>query len=188
MPRILSGVRPQTRVNPLKSDANRWFTEEVNPHGPALRAYLRAQFPLVADVDNLVQDSLLRVLSAREKGRVTSAKALLFAIGRNLALDAMRRRRLIVFEPISEIDYFSPILDATDVVESVSHQQELALLRQAISLLPQLCRQVVTLRTACGFSQREIAERLAISENTVEKQLGKGLRLCAAFFAERGMP
>jgi RNA polymerase sigma factor (sigma-70 family) len=188
MPRRSSGVGPQTQVNPLKPDATRWFTEVVNPHGPALRAYLCAQFPLVADVDDLVQESLLRVLSAREKGQVTSAKALLFAIGRNLALDAMRRRRLIAFEPISEIDRFSSFTDNIDVVESVSHQQELLLLRQAISLLPQLCQQVLTLRTAYGLSQRQIAERLVISENTVEKQLSKGLRLCVAFFAERGMP
>lgn len=142
----------------------------------------------MVDVDDLVQESLLRVLNAHARGQVTSARALLFAIGRNLALDAMRRRRIVVFEPISEVERFVRFADNVDIVESVSHQQELALLRQAISLLPSPCRQVITLRTAYGFSQRQIAERLAISENTVEKQLAKGLRLCAAFFAERGMP
>jgi RNA polymerase sigma-70 factor (ECF subfamily) len=175
-------------VNPLKSDATRWFTEELNPHGPALRAYLLTQFPSLSDVENLVQESLMRVLGAWEKGRIESAKALLFAIGRNLALDTLRRQRVVSFEPLTESSPSAVFSDDTDVVELVSRRQELALLRQAIELLPPRCRQVVTLRIALGCSQRQIAERLSISENAVEKQLANGIRLCAAYFSERGMP
>jgi RNA polymerase sigma-70 factor (ECF subfamily) len=47
---------------------------------------------------------------------------------------------------------------------------------------------VFTLRAVYGLSQREIAARLAISENTVEKQMSKGLRRCEEFFAARGLP
>jgi RNA polymerase sigma-70 factor (ECF subfamily) len=70
----------------------------------------------------------------------------------------------------------------------VSRQQELDLLREAIQSLPDRCRQVFTLRTAYGLSQREVAARLGISENTVEKQMAKGLERCTEFFARHGLP
>ncbi len=52
--------------------------------------------------------------------------------------------------------------------------QELALLAAAVEQLPARCRQVFTLRKVYGFSQKEIAERLQISENTVEQHLHEG--------------
>ena len=55
----------------------RWFAEEVQPHEPALRAYLRARFPAVGDHDDLVQETYARLLRAREQGRLTYAKAFL---------------------------------------------------------------------------------------------------------------
>jgi RNA polymerase sigma-70 factor (ECF subfamily) len=46
----------------------------------------------------------------------------------------------------------------------------------------------MTLRVAYGLSQREIAAQLGITENTVEKQMGNGIRRCTEFFARLGLP
>jgi RNA polymerase sigma factor (sigma-70 family) len=164
-----------------------WFVNEVQPHGPTLRAYLVARFPSLPDVDDLVQECMVRVLRVREKTPVDAPKALLFATARNLAIDTLRRQRVIAFEPITEITDPSVFTDTIDVAEIVSKQQEAALLTQAIQTLPEKCRQVFTLRVAFGLSQREICERLGISENTVEKQLAKGVRRCGEFFVSRGI-
>jgi RNA polymerase sigma-70 factor (ECF subfamily) len=43
---------------------------------------------------------------------------------------------------------------------------------------------VFTLRKVYGFSQKEIAERLQISENTVEQHLTKAARRCAQVLFE----
>ena len=59
------------------------------------------------------------------------------------------------------------------------HRRHLALLASAVEKLPTRCRQVFTLRKAYGFSQKEIAERMQISENTVEQHLTKAARRCA---------
>ncbi len=170
------------------TDLSAWFAAEVQPHGLALRGYLLARYPSLPDVDDLVQECLVRVLRAREAGPVASPKGLLFAVARNLALDTVRRQKVIAFEPMTENPDSSVFKDSTDVVETISKQQEFALLTQAIQTLPERCRQVFTLRTAYGLSQREIAEKLGISENTVEKQMGKGIRRCTEFFAQRGLP
>jgi RNA polymerase sigma-70 factor (ECF subfamily) len=156
----------------------------VQPHRPALRAWLLARFPTLPDVDDLVQDSFARMLQAREAGPIRSVRALLFTTARNLALDTVRRQRVVTFEPITEGTDSSVLTDNTDVIATVSKQQELELLTRAIQSLPDRCRQIFTLRTAYGCTQKQIAERLGVSESTVEKQMAHGIRLCAEFFAE----
>jgi len=176
---------PMPQQNPEQA---RWFAEEVQPHGPALRAYLLGRFPSLPDIDNIVQESLVRVLRASESARIGSAKALLFTMARNLALDVMRRQKVATFEPITETPDSSVFIDGIDVVETINKKQELALLTHAIQSLPERCRQVLTLRTAYGLSQKEIAAKLEITENTVEKQMGKGILRCREYFAHHGLP
>lgn len=167
-------------------EVSRWFATEVQPHRPALRAWLLARFPTLPDVDDIVQESLSRLVQAREVSPIRSAKALLFTTARNLALDAVRRQRVVAFEPITEDTDPTVLTDAADVVASVAKQQELELLTKAIQSLPERVRQILTLRTAYGLTQKQIAEKLAVSESTVEKQMAAGIRRCAQFFARGG--
>jgi RNA polymerase sigma factor (sigma-70 family) len=79
------------------------------------------------------------------------------------------------------------VLDERDgVSETVARNQELALLTEAIQSLPARCRQILTLRKLYGLSQREIAERLGLSESTVSNQITIGIEKCTDFFAEHG--
>jgi hypothetical protein len=47
--------RPTPALSPLSSEHARWFAEEVQPHEPSLRSYLRNTFPALPDVDDVVQ-------------------------------------------------------------------------------------------------------------------------------------
>ena len=59
-------------------------------------------------------------------------------------------------------------------------RQELKLLEEAITQLPEGCRNVLLLRKIEQLSHREIAERLSIAVSTVEKQHARALRLLRA--------
>ena len=159
-PKTRSVRRIPNPVSAPPSDQSRWFSEHVQPHEAALRAYLIARFPVLTDVDDLVQDTFSRVMRAHASGPVESPRGLLFATARNLALDALRRRQIVSFEPMAENPESSVFMDVTDVAETVSKRQELELLTEAIQELPDRCRQVFTLRAVYGLSQREIAKRL----------------------------
>jgi RNA polymerase sigma factor (sigma-70 family) len=175
-------------VNSPEPELNRWFTEEVLPHEPALRAWLRGIFPTLTDVDDLVQETYVRVLRTQASTPITSSKAFLFTTARNLALDECRHRNVIGFEPLAEFDGLHVLEDKPGVSETVCRRQELELLTQAIQSLPERCRQVLTLRKIYGLSQKEIAAQLGISEHTVEAQVGNGVRRCADFLALHGLP
>jgi DNA-directed RNA polymerase specialized sigma24 family protein len=70
-----------------------WFAKEVQPHDAQLKAYLRGAFPSVRDVDDVVQESYLRVWLARATQPIQSTRAFLFRVARNLALDFVRHER-----------------------------------------------------------------------------------------------
>ena len=168
--------------------SSRWYTEEVQVHAGTLRAWLRGSFPVLSDPDNVVQESLIRVWRARQRGAVDSPKSLLFTIARHLALDELRRRKIAPFEPLAETAGLSVLDDIDTAADQVALNQELELLTQAIQSLPPRCRQVLTLRKLRGLSQKEIAAQLGISEHTVEAQVANGVRGCAKFLARHGLP
>lgn len=173
---------------PTDSDQSRWFAEEVQPHESTLRGWLSGLFPSLPDLDDLVQESYVRLLRAREAGKVVQAKAYLFATARNAARDFFRRRRVVSIEAVGDLAD-SPVLDERPhVADAISRQQELALLAEAVRELPDRCRQTLTLRLLYGMSHKEIAVRLRISEHTVKAQLAKGMRRCSEYFEERGLP
>jgi RNA polymerase sigma factor (sigma-70 family) len=176
-------------MNTSDSDQSRWFLENLQVHAPALRSYLQGRFPMIDDIENLVQESLRRVLKARDSGEIKSPKGLLFAIARNLAFDANRRHQVIDFKPITEYSDSSVyLIDDIDIAEAICKSEEFDLLTEAIQLLPRRCRQVLTLRAVYGLPQKEIAQRLGISLNTVEKQMAKGVGRCRVYLSGFDLP
>ncbi|HRE06343.1 MAG TPA: RNA polymerase sigma factor, partial [Opitutaceae bacterium] len=172
---------------PLNTEETRWFVAEVQPHERSLRSYLSRTLPSFADVDDAVQDCYSRILHAKKKGQVRSIRPLLFAIARNAVHDFFHSRARSAAIPITETAPMAVLEDRPGVVESICRQQELALLSDAIHALPSRCREVILLRKIKGYSQREIATMLGISENTVEVLAAKGTRRCAAFLKARGL-
>jgi RNA polymerase sigma factor (sigma-70 family) len=175
-------------VSPENPESARWFAEEVQPHAGELRAWLRGRYPALADPDNLAQESLTRVWQAHQAGPVRSPKALLFTTARHLALDELRRRQIVTFEPVAEIADLPVYEDNPTAADTAARNQELEILTKAIQSLPDRCRQVLTLRKIYGLSQKEIAARLGIAEHTVEAQVATGMRKCAVFLARFGLP
>lgn len=163
---------------PTDCDQARWFAEHVQPHEPMLRAWLQSRFPQSDEVDDILQESYLRILQARQHQDLQSPKAFLYAVARNFALDRLRRRQVAgvpVFSSVESLD----LLDETDgIPETVARNQELELLTEAIQSLPERCRQIFTLRKIYGLSQDDIATKFGISKNTVSAQLTKGVQRC----------
>lgn len=151
-----------------------------------LRGWLQARFPTLPDIDDLVQDAYTRLLRAHETGPIACVKAFLFVTARNLALNSLRHLRVERPYRVQEIDPLSVLDDTASVPESVARAEDFQLLVQAIQSLPARCRQIMTLRKIYGLSQREVADRLNISEHTVEAQGAIGLAKCIKFFRRHG--
>lgn len=160
----------------------RWFAEEVHPHEEALRNWLRTRFSALPDRDDLIQDIYIRLWKARAQGPIDCPKAFLFTSARNLALNRLRH---LHYEPNLGENFRSTVLDERPYIpDQVSRREERALLSQALQSLPEKCREVFVLRRIYGYSQKEIAARLGLSEKTVENQCVTGMKKVSLFFRQ----
>lgn len=164
-----------------------WFATELAPHGPALRAYLHGLVD-PSEIDDIEQETYVRVLRAYERGPIQHPRGLLFATARNAVHDLFRRRATANTISVTEFISSRVLDNAPDAAEVASRRQETDLLAMAINELPPRCREILVLRKFENLSHREIAERLGISVNTVEVQLSKALHRCQEFFARHGLP
>lgn len=169
------------------SEQARWFSEEVQPYEPALRAYLSKRFPSLPDHDDLVQETYARTLRAREMGRLTYVKAFLFTAARNAAIDLIRRRHRRPYDSFPDGETAHVADHGPDIVDTLERQQRIDAVIEAIVALPERCREAMMLRYLDGLSQKEIAERLGISPETVKVHMVKGVRSCTRFFQQRGL-
>lgn len=150
-----------------------------------MRAYLSGLFPSLVDIDDIVQEAYVRIIRARDAGRISYAKAFLFSTARNLVLDLFRRRKSVTIDGVANIDDLSVLDEKPDIGDALDRQHELNVLAESVGSLPERCRQVLTLRLLYGYSQREISVRLGISQHTVKAQIAKGMRRCIKYFRER---
>jgi RNA polymerase sigma factor (sigma-70 family) len=174
-------------VPPPKVEQARWFTEEVQPHEPVLRAYLRGSFPTVRDVDDVVQESYLRIWRARAGEPIRSAKAFLFQVARRVALNLVRKHRNAPFIDYGDFAVSRVLDDGPNASDALILQERIDLLADALMALPPRCREVVVLHKVKGLPQKEVAAQLGLSERTVESHVRTGVAKCLVFLRTHGL-
>ena len=166
----------------LQEDENEWFEREIHAHEPMLRSWLQSRFPSLSNVDDIIQDAFLRVLKINRKSRLVAPKAYLFSTSRNLAIDTLRREKVVKFKPLTGRENTDMLKNRTGIYDEIVQKEELEIITDAIKQLPQKCRRVVTLRKVYGMSAKQIAKRLNLSHRTVENQLLIGVKKCREYY------
>jgi RNA polymerase sigma-70 factor (ECF subfamily) len=152
-----------------------WFKAQILPHEAALRRYLRRIGVGTEDVDDFAAESLTRAYATEDWASVSNGRAYLFTIGRNLAFDAARRRKVVAIETVPDLDVLH-IADWQPSAEStVSSREELKLLLSALDQLPPRAREVFTLRRVEELSVKDIGAKLGLSVKTVEAHMTRAL-------------
>ena len=112
-------------MNPAQQDSNRWFVEQVLPHGRALHAWLRARFPSLSDAEDLTQEAYIRVLKAHEGGAIANPRAFLFTTARNLALNQLRHLHYSQPNGLAETDLSTVMDGGAGIPESLARAEDL---------------------------------------------------------------
>jgi RNA polymerase sigma factor (sigma-70 family) len=168
-------------------DLDQWFTNEILPLEPALIRFLRHNGRDEAEVADLRQEAYARVYEAAGKERPYRAKAFLFQTVRNLMIDRLRESNVVPIDAIADFELLNISSGEPTPEQQTAARQQLRQLQVALDSLPPRCREVIVLRKIEGLSQREVARRMNIAEETVEHQMSKGIRLLAqSIFGPRG--
>ncbi|WP_459906493.1 sigma-70 family RNA polymerase sigma factor [Caballeronia sp. HLA56] len=170
-----------------------WIEPEQHKTFPVVERYYHALLRFlshrVKDADtalDIAQESYLRVLSLRESGApISDPRGLLYQTARNLVIDSFRRAGV-------RAQHVRPLDDDDDPAAHVSSQPEHAceasqrttMLIAAIEALPPRCREAFVLHRFDGLGHAEIAERMGITRNMVEKHIIRGVLACRQRLAE----
>jgi RNA polymerase sigma-70 factor (ECF subfamily) len=160
--------------------ASRWFAEEVHVHDRQLKAFLRGSFPSVRDVDDVVQESYLKVWKARAAQPIQSARAFLYRVARRVALDILRKERRSPIDAMSNFAEIDVLEDKASPAETLSLQEKVNALTDIVAGLPARRREIILLCKFERLSAQEAGRQLGLSKRTVENHLARGIRQCEA--------
>jgi RNA polymerase sigma-70 factor (ECF subfamily) len=143
-----------------------------------LRRFFLRRLRNSADAADATQETFLRLLAVPQTTIIDNPQAYLFQIARSVASRTTARNAADakLFLP-AEAGLDQP-LDAPCQERIVNARQCLLLLAKAIEALPNRCQEVFILSRLHGMPNGEIAARLGISRNMVEKHIIRALINC----------
>lgn len=160
------------------------FSELYLTYYPKLVRFAKAFVIQEEDAENITQDVFTDLWEKRDSiDYIENINAYLFRLVRNRCLDHLKHK-------MSEEKYVESIqtsfeielnlkmqsLDRFDSYDITEGEEMETLIRTAINSLPGRCREIFLLSRFEKLKYREISERLGISVNTVECQMGIALK------------
>lgn len=162
----------------LPEDRALWLCKFILPHEGRLRYWLALRTLLSRhDIDDIIQETYALLATLKTVAHIRDPRSYLFQTAKSVWLQQVRHSKVVQLEAISEIDSFAIPSEESDPETATHDCQQLNIVMELIAKFPRKCREAFVMRKFYGFSQREIAQRLGISENTVEKHIAKGVRL-----------
>lgn len=142
-----------------------------------LMGFLKKVLPQDEDEESILQEIYLKLWSGRKSIKADkNFETYLFAIARNMVVDVMRKR----FHKQKYLEELYNQLKAgsKNNMDTLVHIEYSELERKIFELIEQLPEQrqiIFKLNRIDGLTYKEIAEKLEISENTVDSQIRKAL-------------
>lgn len=136
------------------------------------------------DVDDILQETFIRVLHSDAKQQIKSPKGYLFVVSRNLVLKKLTQQSKEIH---TELDDAILESEAEDTVEKELYQKlKFERFSKVLSSLPEKNRRAILLRKLYCLSHKEIAKKMDVSVSSVEKYIAAGLRQCKQSLCAQG--
>lgn len=162
-----------------------WLSRYVLMHEPALRAWLSRRRVHGLEVDDIVQETYARLSAVESVAGITNVRNYVFQIAYSVLVSHVRRAKIVSFQTVTNIEELGVMAEMTPEDEVIG-RDELHKLAQAVATLPGKVRDVFILRRVHGLGQRDVAQKLGLSESTVEKHMSRSIFLLMSLFSGSG--
>ena len=162
----------------MADERRKRLLDQVLRHRVALQKYLRKFTAGAEDIEDLVQETYVRICALPPTEIIGSPRALLFRIARNLAVDRARQKIARATDAVADFEPLNVYSEEAEPDQQVDGRRRFESFCAAVESLPPLCRRVFVLRKVHQLSHAEIAEVLGVSHSTIEKHVAKGLVRC----------
>ncbi len=168
----------------MTDNKEKFLRDLVAAHQHSLEKYLTRKLESPEDAREVAQEAYLRIHRMEQPQQLDNARAFLFQVASNLAVDQLRRRTLHFRFLKSEKSQLpdEEVLDSSAAVASpeqiLAAREKLSAMYAAVDELPFKVKQAFLLHRRSGMSYAEIAEALDVSVSSVEKYLLQALKHC----------
>lgn len=176
---------------------DQFLAELVALHGTRLEKFLSRKLDNPEDAAEIAQDAFLRLHRMKQPEELDNARAFLFQVASNLAIDQLRRKtlhfRFMNSEKNLAINGEPPDINAIGASpeQIISAREKLDAIYGAVDELPFKTKQAFLLHRRNGLSYNDIARQMDVSVSSVEKYILQALKHCRARLAiyyEEGSP
>lgn len=143
-------------------------------HGKLVRA-VRRFVDNPVDVEDVVQEAYLKSLEREKTASIQNPEAYVSVAARNLALNYLRTAGARQFIELPEDLADESAYGSGNSEAGLDSDRKFKLYCEAVETLPTQCRKVFTLKHVYGYTQKEIAAYLKVTEKTVEYHVAQGL-------------
>lgn len=158
------------------------FSILVRRHQVSLRRHLERMVGSAEDALDLAQEAFVRAWQALPQWEPDAQfRTWLFRIASNAALDQLRRRKTVRFEPLDET--FESADPGAGPERLAAAAQEVRQLEAALARLAPEHREILLLREVEDMSYEEIGRVLAIAAGTVKSRIARARVALAAELA-----
>jgi RNA polymerase sigma-70 factor (ECF subfamily) len=173
---LLNDVKTQEAelITMLKQGSEEAFKSLYDMYAKRLYAFCLEYTKSREDTEEIVQDAFVWLWKNRSSIRQeTTIKNLIFLRVRHFLINAWRTR---LKEPVFEdyVDYINLLQDKSS--DRLEYDEFLSTVKSILDRLPRTQARVVMMSRIEGFKNKEIAQKLRLSEQTVKNSLSVGLK------------
>jgi RNA polymerase sigma-70 factor (ECF subfamily) len=129
------------------------------------------------EAEDLTQDIFLKIFKSLSSfDRRANFQTWLISVSRNLCIDhyrSVRKERETIDRDVDPGDLM-PVSAEVSPYAQLEHRDRVAMLREAMTALPETLRTAVLLRDIQELTYQEIADRLTLPEGTVKSRINRG--------------
>lgn len=148
-------------------------------HRDRLQQYLRARLANPDDAAELAQEAYLRLLRVKRADLIRHPQAYLFRIAHNLLHELYTGGQMRIDADVDgemELDALESAEPTPDELAVLAARR--GMIEKTVAELPAKCQAALVLHWREGLTQEEIAQRMSLSRQMVQKYLARALAHC----------
>ena len=168
-------LKEQQQLRKIRKGDIASFEALFHNYYSGLCGYAASLLGLKEVAEEVVQDVFYNIWKNRETLRIRySLQSYLYRSAYNNSMMYLRKMRREHF--MEDLSQAEPRVDAPDPSQIIQLNEVSDLILQTLEGLPERTREIFRLNRQEGLKYREIAQKLSISEKTVEANMGKALK------------
>lgn len=165
-------------IKKVKSGSYEDFTRLYFNYADLLYGFVLNLTKSPVDAEDILQETFLKIWQTRENISLeTSFKSYLYTIARNLIIDSFRKKiNSVAFEVYIQSDIYQNYSE-NNIEDEIYFDEFLENFNEAKKKLSSRQLEIFELSRERGYSIKDIAEKLSLSEKTVKNQLTFALKI-----------